>query len=148
MRPVRKADNLPPSCAVVMKSRNLNFLEPSGPVQVCNETALPFCYKRAARYWSPRLRFWKLSIEGYMCLTSQQEIIRMNNMWKLHVPLYRPGQDLKVPGGLSQNFQTISVSRLQTHRAATRTKSMKDPNDSNGKRTRDFSACSASLNNL
>ena len=24
MRPVRKADNLPPSCAVVMKSGNLN----------------------------------------------------------------------------------------------------------------------------
>jgi len=37
---VRKADNLPPSCAVVTKSGNLNFLEPSGPVQVCNGTAL------------------------------------------------------------------------------------------------------------
>jgi len=33
---------LPPSCAVVTKSGNLNFLEPSGPVQACNETALPF----------------------------------------------------------------------------------------------------------
>ena len=30
---------LPPSCAVVMKSGNLNFLEPSGPVQACNGTA-------------------------------------------------------------------------------------------------------------
>jgi len=29
-RPVRKADNLPPSWAIVMKSENLNFLEPSG----------------------------------------------------------------------------------------------------------------------
>jgi len=38
---VRKADNLPPSCAVVMKSGNLNFLEPSGPLQACNGTALP-----------------------------------------------------------------------------------------------------------
>jgi len=38
---VRKADNLPPSCAVVTKSGNLNFLEPSGPVQACNGTALP-----------------------------------------------------------------------------------------------------------
>ena len=35
-----KADNLPPSCAVVTKSGNLNFLEPSGPVQACNGTAL------------------------------------------------------------------------------------------------------------
>ena len=33
---------LPPSCAVVTKSGNLNFLEPSGPLQVCNGTALPF----------------------------------------------------------------------------------------------------------
>jgi len=31
---------LPPSWAVVTKSRNLNFLEPSGPVQACNGTAL------------------------------------------------------------------------------------------------------------
>ena len=39
---MRKADNLPPSCAIVMKSGNLNFLEPSGHVQACNGTALPF----------------------------------------------------------------------------------------------------------
>jgi len=32
---------LPPSCAVVMKSGNLNFLEPSGPLQACNGTTLP-----------------------------------------------------------------------------------------------------------
>jgi len=30
---VRKADNLPPSCAVVTKSGDLNFLELSGPVR-------------------------------------------------------------------------------------------------------------------
>jgi hypothetical protein len=34
--------NLPPSCAVVTKSGNLNFLEPSGPLQACNGTALSF----------------------------------------------------------------------------------------------------------
>ena len=33
---MRKADNLPPSCAAVMKSGSLNFLEPSGPLQACN----------------------------------------------------------------------------------------------------------------
>jgi len=32
---------LRPSCAVVTKSGNLNFLEPSGPLQACNGTALP-----------------------------------------------------------------------------------------------------------
>ena len=35
---------LPPSCAVVMKSGNLNSLEPSGPPQTCNGTALCFFY--------------------------------------------------------------------------------------------------------
>ena len=40
-QPVRKVDNLPPSCAVVTKSGNFNFLEPSGSVQACNGTALP-----------------------------------------------------------------------------------------------------------
>jgi len=40
-RPVRKADNLPPSCSVVTKSGNLKFLELFGPVQACNVTALP-----------------------------------------------------------------------------------------------------------
>jgi hypothetical protein len=32
---------LPPSCAIVMKSGNLNFLEPSGPLQASNGTSLP-----------------------------------------------------------------------------------------------------------
>jgi hypothetical protein len=39
---VRKADNIPLSCAVVMKCGNLN-LEPSGPLRACNRTALPLC---------------------------------------------------------------------------------------------------------
>jgi hypothetical protein len=32
--------NLPPSFAVVTKSGNLNFLQPSGPPQACNGTVL------------------------------------------------------------------------------------------------------------
>jgi len=34
-----KLTTLPPPCAVVMKSGNLNFPEPSGLLQVCNGTA-------------------------------------------------------------------------------------------------------------
>ena len=41
---MHKADNLPPSCAVVTKSGNLNFLEPSGLLWACNGTALPFTF--------------------------------------------------------------------------------------------------------
>jgi hypothetical protein len=32
--------NLPPSCADVKKSGNLELLEPCGPVQACNGTGL------------------------------------------------------------------------------------------------------------
>ena len=32
---------LSPSCAAVMKSGNLKFLEPSGPLQACDGAALP-----------------------------------------------------------------------------------------------------------
>ena len=57
---MHKADNLPLSCAVVMKSGNLNFLEPSGPLQACNGTALPFftyiamMYGRTNRFYNER----------------------------------------------------------------------------------------------
>ena len=44
---MRKADNLPLSCAVVTKSGNLNFLEPSAPLQACNGTALPLLLFRS-----------------------------------------------------------------------------------------------------
>jgi len=46
---------LPPSCAVVMKSGNLIFLEPSGPLQACNGTALPFYLNCALQYKCPAL---------------------------------------------------------------------------------------------
>ena len=47
---MRKADNPPPSCAVVMKSGNLpNFLEPSGPLRACNGTDLPLPFTALSR---------------------------------------------------------------------------------------------------
>ena len=46
MRPVLWLTTLLPSCAVVMKSGNLNFLEPSGPLKACNGTALPLPFIR------------------------------------------------------------------------------------------------------
>ena len=41
---MRKADNLSPSCAVVTKSGNLNFLGPPGPVQACNGMLYLYLY--------------------------------------------------------------------------------------------------------
>ena len=39
-QPVRKAENLTTILYVVTKSWNLNFLEPSGPLEACNGTDL------------------------------------------------------------------------------------------------------------
>jgi len=47
---------LPPSCAIVMKSGNLKFLEPSGPLQACNGTTLRLLWIRLST-WSPILKF-------------------------------------------------------------------------------------------
>ena len=43
-RPVRKTDNLTTILCLVLKSGNLNFLEPSGPLHVCNGTALHLAF--------------------------------------------------------------------------------------------------------
>jgi len=55
------AQGWPPSCAVVMKSGNLNFLEPSRPVQACNGTDLPafFSYVKNVICW---LEYWGESV--------------------------------------------------------------------------------------
>ena len=66
-----------PTLCVVMKSGNLNFLEPSGPLQACNGTALPLqiycggrggsvvkvlCYKPEGRWLDPRWCHWNFSL--------------------------------------------------------------------------------------
>ena len=54
---------LPPSCAIVMKSGNLNFLEPSGSLQAWSRTDLPFTKARRLRtfflstFFHPHLMF-------------------------------------------------------------------------------------------
>ena len=47
---------LPPSCAVVMKSGNLNFVEPSGPLQACR--GLLYLYLLLHWHRSTRWRIW------------------------------------------------------------------------------------------
>ena len=52
-----KLTTLPPFCAAVMKSWNLNFLEPSGPLQACNGTALPFTFYYTTSVYVCSLRY-------------------------------------------------------------------------------------------
>ena len=48
---------LPPSCAVVTKSGNINFLEPSGPLQACNGNDLPLPFTVKLRQFSLQILF-------------------------------------------------------------------------------------------
>ena len=64
---------LPPFCAVVMKSGNLNFLEPSGPLQASNGTALPF-YSIRRRFWCQYV--WKCWWFFWFSVTRE---------WKSHI---------------------------------------------------------------
>ena len=66
--------NLPPSCAVVMKSGNLNFLEPSGPLQACNGTDLPL--------YAEKITTETVSIITNSCTHSS---IFIKNTLKVHV---------------------------------------------------------------
>ena len=84
---------LPPSCAVVMKSGNLNFLEPSGPLQVCNGTALPLPLTRMHVIWRQKLlhcykirRFWGQEWlifykNARFCVNKDLSVTKMHVIW-------------------------------------------------------------------
>ena len=78
---------LPPSCAVVMKCENLNFLEPSGPLEACNGTALPLliyvCVSSLQRqillvqtHDTTATFCWSLCKRGTNFLNSEEKLIR------------------------------------------------------------------------
>ena len=90
---MRKADNLPLSCAVVTKSWNLNFLEPSGPIWACNGTATQFCY-RLSRWVEPRFiarrRVYIMTPSEIEPATIRSAINCLNQLHH-RVPLFREG---------------------------------------------------------
>jgi len=57
---------LPPSRAVVTKSRNLNFLEPSGPVQACNGIIYVHTYINAYILHTFHIHIFYTYIHTYM----------------------------------------------------------------------------------
>jgi len=72
---------LPPSCAVVMKSGNLNFLKASGPLQVYNGTALPFLHPYIPAFNPPVLsHVHKMSPFFIMSLSNTQHAYRNCNI--------------------------------------------------------------------
>ena len=81
---MRKADNLPPSCAVVTKSGNLNFLEPSGPVQACNGTALPFTLVARTRLSNYVIRILHAKQQELYKHDLRIHLLRTSNLKTLH----------------------------------------------------------------
>jgi hypothetical protein len=84
--------SLPTSCAVVMNSVNLNFLESAGPLQACNGTALPLTLLKidSCRHGGSKSR---LNSRDEDCLPSQTRLFatRCCNTQYLMLPI-----DLKV----------------------------------------------------
>jgi len=69
-----KLTNLPPSCAVVMKSGNLNFLEPSGPLWACNGTAALLMYKKVRNFVNNAVGRRNLANLGWLCDSFSDEM--------------------------------------------------------------------------
>jgi len=69
---VLKADKLPPSCAVVKKSGNLNFLEPSGSVEACNGTDLPLHETEVVVTVLSPLRYSRMVSFSFIFIPSRQ----------------------------------------------------------------------------
>jgi hypothetical protein len=88
---------LPPSCAVVMKSGTRKFLEPSGPLQACNGSALPFPYLPLRVRLSFHSQLWSRKIINYLvaillfCLNWHKQPFRYMSKWLVtHHPATTP----------------------------------------------------------
>ena len=71
---------LPPSFSVVMKSGNLNFLEPPGPLQACNGTDLPFTRSPERQRLIFLLMFHKTA---HFCSTSVCRVLPCSSLVKV-----------------------------------------------------------------
>ena len=96
---MRKADNLPPSCAVVTKSGNHNFLEPSGPPKACNGTALPLSFSPIVRdLCEPRNTLGLMMKMNNMCLGQESNHIPCPNNYNDRTELFNVCQVQRLAG--------------------------------------------------
>ena len=78
---MRKANNLPPSCAVITKSGNLNFLETSGPVQACNGTTLPLQICRTGCVCEIKTVWWSNGLVKMLMECVNRVILEKKNIF-------------------------------------------------------------------
>ena len=72
-----KFNNLPPSCATVTKSGNVNFLKTSGPVQACNGTALPLTLHYGVKsLYSVVISGTYMNVGEHQCMCGRQTVLQ------------------------------------------------------------------------
>ena len=76
MRPVRKSDNLTTSLSRCHEIRDLNFLEPSGPLQACNGTDLPLPLRQTYQFFIIKLRYMFRPLWGH------RQAFHLNHVYK------------------------------------------------------------------
>jgi len=80
--PCVRLTTLPPSCAVVMKSGNLNFLELSGSLQACNGTAFTqfsSLHNYVHNFKCAHGKFWEPLIRTEKCKNIGVQILGINS---------------------------------------------------------------------
>ena len=112
--PVRKADNLPPPCAVVTKSGSRNFLEPSGPVQACNGTAYQMYVYLPQNYTLHSIMCVQMQFLGnYSFMTEQLLSSSESKEHNLHLPSKIQCKGIPVQAYYwPRQFQAVEVPRF------------------------------------
>ena len=108
---------LTPSCAVVMKSGNLNFLEPSGPLQACKRTAFFLFTRNRELLWTwisvlkcSNALETSLSVNAFHILRSQSTIaFGIQHKWIRFLP-FRQGALINWTAGYINRLVNWSVS--------------------------------------
>jgi len=87
-----------------MISGNLNFLEPSGPLQPCNGTALPLTL----------LVIWTFSFvhSVSLALTSIEASVFWVMTLRIRLPTFRNSTDVSFSRGLRWNLRSLKMSHL------------------------------------
>jgi len=105
---------LPPSCTVVTKSGNLNFLEPSGPVQAWNGTDFTSSSAIQVKNWQSTISITeKLDVISQLKKSERIIDIRCNTIFtRISLRTFRDNVDGSTEGAKSGTKALVCVAWL------------------------------------